>query len=153
MSKILDFLLEHIISVLFIVVAAVLGPFAVALVPDELPAALGVITPTQWAKALALILVLFMLALVYIFVLHQKANQSVRSIMREYQHDSVRGYYEHKKKGGVYCPSCLIKGIEAPMIVREAAWFCSVKECGVKLSNPDYTPPPRKVRAPGWERI
>jgi len=89
--------------------------------------------------SLALSFVLFLYSIYLRFLKKQK------SIARNYIFDEKTGFYRHKKTGQLFCGTCMVEGIESPLITLKHGWFCQRKGCSRNYSDPD-NPKPKPQR-------
>lgn len=59
--------------------------------------------------------------------------------------DDKLGVFRDIKTGALYCPSCKVKKIQAPLTKRDGYWRCVSKDCGTTYDNPNHIAPQVKV--------
>lgn len=99
----------------------------------------------------ALLLGLLLVSLSYIFYLYLYKIRPKSKIENEYTFNENTGIYTHNKTGKLFCGTCMLEGVESPLITLAYGWFCQHKGCSKSYSDPDNPrpKPQRKVISRG----
>ena len=97
----------------------------------------------ELALITSLSLGLFLVFLIYSIYLRFFKKQ--KSIVKNYIFNEKTGIYTHKKTGQLFCGTCMVEGIESPLITLKYGWFCQRKGCSRSYSDPD-NPKPKPQR-------
>ncbi len=75
--------------------------------------------------------------------LEQSQSKEVSQMKEKYSFVKECGIYQLKdgKSNHYFCASCLLHGIESPLLENSSGWKCQSKECDKFYMNPEWTPP------------
>jgi hypothetical protein len=87
----------------------------------------GFSIPASWKPFIFIFFLLSSILLLFDIVTHFKKASDTTKI-KNYELDETNGWFSHKKRGGNFCPKCLSRGEEIPLMVDQVGWECPV--CG-----------------------
>lgn len=89
----------------------------------------------------------------FIYSIYLRFFKKQKSISKDYTFNENTGIYTHSRTGQMFCGTCMLEGIESPLITLDYGWFCQRKGCSKSYSDPENPrpKPQRKVVSRGFD--